>query len=102
MIANGLMKSRLDWDRYMPMWEEYPTDPATTPPEQLVTYSHMAQSTASRELHVRYPSIPDKGCQAFPLPVPTVRRQDRSRRVVRVGSRRQVSSTGEAGYLDGR
>src|SRR5512143_3881554 len=38
MLENGRMASEADWAKYMPMWEEYPNDPRTTPPEQLVTY----------------------------------------------------------------
>lgn len=41
MVANGRMQSEADWARYMPMWEEYPNDPQTTPPEQLITYIHL-------------------------------------------------------------
>lgn len=41
MRAKGLMKSQADWQRYMPMWEEYQNDPQTTPPEQLQTYIYL-------------------------------------------------------------
>ena len=41
MVANGRMASEADWAKYMPMWEEYPNDPQTTPPEQLITYIHL-------------------------------------------------------------
>lgn len=34
----GFMASDADWQRFMPMWEEYLNDPARTPPEQLVTH----------------------------------------------------------------
>lgn len=34
----GLMTSDADWQRFMPMWEEYLNDPARTAPEQLVTH----------------------------------------------------------------
>jgi len=35
--ANGRMRSPDDWTKFMPMWEEYLTDPATTPPSDMVT-----------------------------------------------------------------
>ncbi len=41
MIEHGRMASPADWAKYMPMWEEYPNDPQTTPPEQLVTHIHL-------------------------------------------------------------
>jgi effector-binding domain-containing protein len=41
LIDRGLMTSRTDWDRYMPMWEEYLNDPETTPPDQLLTYIYL-------------------------------------------------------------
>ncbi len=41
MLENGRMSSPADWAKYMPMWEEYPNDPQTTPPEQLLTYIHL-------------------------------------------------------------
>ena len=37
----GMLASEADWDRYMPMWEEYPSDPGTTPPEELLTYIYI-------------------------------------------------------------
>jgi effector-binding domain-containing protein len=36
--AKGLMKDETDWIKYMPMWEEYPNDPHTTPEADLLTY----------------------------------------------------------------
>jgi effector-binding domain-containing protein len=39
--AEGLMESEADWDRYMPMWEEYLNDPATTPESGLLTHIHL-------------------------------------------------------------
>lgn len=41
MVDHKYMKAQSDWDRYMPMWEEYISDPATTPPEELVTWIHL-------------------------------------------------------------
>jgi effector-binding domain-containing protein len=41
LIENGLMRSRTDWDRFMPMWEECLNDPETTPPNQLLTYIYL-------------------------------------------------------------
>jgi hypothetical protein len=35
------MQTEDDWLRYMPMWEEYVTDPDTTPAESLVTYIYL-------------------------------------------------------------
>jgi effector-binding domain-containing protein len=37
MVQHGLMRSPADWERYLPMWEEYLDDPATTPPGELRT-----------------------------------------------------------------
>jgi len=34
---HGKLKSERDWERYMPMWEEYLGDPSVTPPEDLLT-----------------------------------------------------------------
>lgn len=36
--AKGLIQSEADWARYMPMWEEYLNDPATTPEAELLTH----------------------------------------------------------------
>lgn len=41
MVDHKYMKAESDWDRYMPMWEEYIGDPVTTPPDELVTYIHL-------------------------------------------------------------
>lgn len=41
MLEHGRMESEADWAKYMPMWEEYPNDPQTTPPDQLVTHIHL-------------------------------------------------------------
>ncbi len=38
MMETGRMESEMDWDRYMPMWEEYLTDPESTPEEELLTH----------------------------------------------------------------
>ena len=35
------IKTQADWSRYMPMWEEYVNDPATTPPSELITYIYL-------------------------------------------------------------
>jgi effector-binding domain-containing protein len=41
MVEHKYMKAESDWNRYMPMWEEYLNDPTTTPPDELVTYIHL-------------------------------------------------------------
>jgi DNA gyrase inhibitor GyrI len=41
MIENQWMKSEADWERYMPMWEEYMNDPDCTPAAELVTYIYL-------------------------------------------------------------
>jgi DNA gyrase inhibitor GyrI len=41
MIERGWMTSETDWARYMPMWEEYLNDPATTPPSELITHIYL-------------------------------------------------------------
>lgn len=41
MEGRGLIASERDWARYMPMWEEYVSDPATTPPDDLLTYIYL-------------------------------------------------------------
>ena len=41
MVAKGLMASEADWEKYMPMWEEYVNDPTQTPEADLVTYIHV-------------------------------------------------------------
>lgn len=41
MVDHKYMKAESDWDRYMPMWEEYLNDPTTTPPDELITYIHL-------------------------------------------------------------
>jgi effector-binding domain-containing protein len=33
----GMIASERDWDRFMPMWEEYLGDPSITPPDELLT-----------------------------------------------------------------
>jgi effector-binding domain-containing protein len=38
----GMIASESDWDRYMPMWEEYLGDPSTTPPAALLTCIHLS------------------------------------------------------------
>jgi effector-binding domain-containing protein len=37
----GHFETDADWAKYMPMWEEYVTDPGTTPASELVTYIYM-------------------------------------------------------------
>lgn len=41
MKEKGWLRSNADWARYMPMWEEYLTDPEKTPPAQLLTYIYL-------------------------------------------------------------
>lgn len=41
MLEHGRMQSEEDWAKYMPMWEEYPNDPATTPAHELITFIHL-------------------------------------------------------------
>jgi len=41
MIARGLMEHEMDWARYMPMWEEYVSDPQTRPEADLITYIYL-------------------------------------------------------------
>jgi effector-binding domain-containing protein len=40
----GLMESEADWTRYMPMWEEYISDPDETPEQNLLTYIYLPQA----------------------------------------------------------
>lgn len=37
----GAIKSDADWARYTPMWEEYVSDPTTTPEQELMTYIYL-------------------------------------------------------------
>lgn len=39
--ARGLIADEGGWIEFMPMWEEYVSDPATTPPEALLTYIYL-------------------------------------------------------------
>lgn len=41
MKDKGHMQSEADWASYMPMWEEYVSDPDVTPPEELLTYIYL-------------------------------------------------------------
>ena len=41
MKAQGWMQSEADWAKYMPMWEEYANDPATTAESELLTYIYL-------------------------------------------------------------
>ncbi len=44
MTARGLMAGPDDWDRYMPMWEEYANNPAKTPEGELLTYIYLPRT----------------------------------------------------------
>lgn len=37
LVGQGLMSGPEDWSKFMPMWEEYLNDPATTPSGDLLT-----------------------------------------------------------------
>lgn len=37
----GKIKTDADWSHFAPMWEEYVSDPATTPEQELVTYIYL-------------------------------------------------------------
>jgi hypothetical protein len=37
----GAIKTDADWARYAPLWEEYVSDPNTTPEEELMTYIYL-------------------------------------------------------------
>jgi len=39
--SEGLIESEADWVRYMPMWEEYISDPDKTPEAELLTYIYL-------------------------------------------------------------
>lgn len=41
MVEQGRMESEADWERYMPMWEEYVSDPASTPAGELKTFVYL-------------------------------------------------------------
>ncbi len=41
LMQNGRMESDADWSKYMPMWEEYISDPQGTPPDELVTHIYL-------------------------------------------------------------
>jgi effector-binding domain-containing protein len=41
LMEKGLLKDEDDWGRYMPMWEEYVSDPEMTPESDLVTYIYL-------------------------------------------------------------
>ena len=41
MKSKGLMQTDDDWANYMPMAEEYPNDPSTTPQAELLTYIYL-------------------------------------------------------------
>ena len=40
----GLIETEADWARYMPMWEEYLNNPATTPATELITFIYLPVS----------------------------------------------------------
>lgn len=44
MKQKGLMQSEADWSRFLPMWEEYISDPEVTPESELVTYIYLPAS----------------------------------------------------------
>lgn len=48
MKEKGWMTSEADWERYMPMWEEYRNDPRTTAPADLITYIYLPAAGQSR------------------------------------------------------
>lgn len=37
----GAIKTDADWARYTPVWEEYVSDPTTTPEQELMTYIYL-------------------------------------------------------------
>lgn len=37
----GWLQSEADWEKYMPMWEEYLNDPESTPEADLLTYIYL-------------------------------------------------------------
>lgn len=39
--SEGMMTSDADWAKFMPMWEEYPNDPASTSSEKLITHVYL-------------------------------------------------------------
>lgn len=41
MKANAMLATEADWAKYMPMWEEYVSDPASTPADDLVTHIYV-------------------------------------------------------------
>lgn len=41
LTEKGMMHSEADWQRFMPMWEEYPNDPETTSPADLITHIYL-------------------------------------------------------------
>lgn len=38
MKEKGILESEADWEKFMPLWEEYVGDPSTTEPEKLLTF----------------------------------------------------------------
>ena len=38
MKEKGLLESEAEWEKFMPLWEEYVGDPSTTEPEKLLTF----------------------------------------------------------------
>jgi effector-binding domain-containing protein len=41
MKANDMLGTEADWAKYMPMWEEYVNDPASTPADDLITHIYV-------------------------------------------------------------
>jgi effector-binding domain-containing protein len=41
LMKEGMIESEADWSRFMPMWEEYLNDPASTAEAELVTHIHL-------------------------------------------------------------
>jgi effector-binding domain-containing protein len=48
LLQRKLIDSEDDWSNFMPMWEEYVSDPATTKPDDLLTYIYLP---ADGEIH---------------------------------------------------
>ncbi len=44
MRETGRMESEADWEKYMPMWEEYLNDPESTPEDELLTHIYLPLS----------------------------------------------------------
>lgn len=42
----GLLRTESDWAHFMPMWEEYLTDPDSTPEEEMLTFIYLPLQSA--------------------------------------------------------